>query len=107
MSFGSALFLGEVGHHDGGIKPAFYHLVTIDKDFGITTIEVDVLIEKHWGVAMGVEGEMVVVPLACAVIAGALLHEMTEKTCGVFVVHALGMPLHADDALELCAFEGF
>ena len=56
---------------------------------------------------MGVEGEVVLVPLACAVIASTLLHEMTEKPCGVFVVHALRMPLHTKDALEDGALHGF
>ena len=56
---------------------------------------------------MGVERKMLLVPTTGALIACSFFHEMAEQACRVFVVHALWMPLHADDALEGGALHGF
>ena len=48
--------LWQIGHHDGSILSTFSHFMQIDQYLWIAMVKVDTLWEKHWCIAMSIEG---------------------------------------------------
>ena len=96
----------DVGHHDGGVEAAVGHIGQVDEDALVAGVEIDMLVEEHGRVAMGVEGEMGVVELPGMGIATGFADEPAEDGHHALVApedETLRMPLHAEHGLVLRA----
>ena len=92
--------LWQVGHHDGRVLMSLCHLMQVDQYLRVAVGELDVLVKEHRCVAMGVEGQYVLMHLAHLAILCSLLDQPLED--GQSFVHAVGMTLHTHDSLMLC-----
>ena len=105
-----SLALRQIGHHDGGVKSPFGHLVQIDKHLGITVVEVNATIEEHRRVAMAVERQDTTMNVTSAAIESTLVHEATENREHHVISsreETLGMPLHTYGKAEISTLDGF
>ena len=97
--------LRQVGHHDGGIEASLGHLMEVDAGLGVALTEVDTLVKEHGRVAMGVEGQDVVMQVLCIAIVLGLVDKPLEE--GQRSVETFRMPLYADNALVFSTLDGF
>ena len=74
----------------------------VDQDAGVTTAEVHVLWEEHRGVAMGVEGQYMMMQALHLLMLRSLVNEPLKDRQAT-LAHTFGMPLHTHDRLELRA----
>ena len=70
----------------------------INKNARVTTTEIDALREKHRGIAMGVEGQDMLVHVTSLTIMGSLANQPGEN--GRALLHTFRMPLYTQNALE-------
>ena len=95
------LWLWKISHHYSGILTSVGHLVQIDKQLGIATVEAHTIGKEHRCVAVGVKREDAVVHIACGMIVSCLGNEPLKQ--GQSVVDTFRMPLHTDDRFHLGA----
>lgn len=99
-------FLWQIGHHDGSIEHALCHLMQVYKDATIACGEVDALRKEHGCVAVGVEGDGVVMCALHLAEEASLRNQPLEQWQTVFA-HTFRMPLHADDGFVFTALYSF
>ena len=94
------IWLWQIAHHEGGVKPSLSHLVKINEYAWVALGEVNTLMEEHRRVAVSVERQHARVHLLRLAILPCPVNEPLEQWQSVFA-EPFRMPLHSDDALML------